>query len=87
LKCKFEGSFLAFKPALSQMVRDRICAFNTAFDLIRNSSLSEGKEVDRRKDKNRVITVGGVVAFDQTASGGLGSFVGAYTGLSLPGKS
>ena len=88
LQCKFENSLIAIKPALSQMVRDRIWAFNTAYDLVKKSSLANGKTVERTNDKEkRVITVDGQVAFDQSGVDGLDSFVGGFSGLSLPGKS
>ena len=84
--CKYMDTNIVIKPALSQTVRERIWAFNTAYDLIKSNSLSSGKSVEKRNDKDRAVLVDGVIAFDQSSSSGLGIFVGSYVHLALPGR-
>ena len=84
--CKYLGSTVAVKPALSQYVRERIWPLNTAYDLIKKHSASSGKQVTKTKGKDATVSVGGVLAFTQSGSSGLGSFSDAFTDLSLPGK-
>ena len=86
LKCKYMDTNIVIKPALSQTVRERIWALNTAYDLIKSNSLSSGKSVEKRNDKDRAVLVDGVIAFDQSSSSGLGIFVGSYVHLALPGR-
>ena len=88
LSCKYKDSVILIKPALSQVIRERIWALNTAYDIVKGNSLSNGKVVDKRKDKDRAILVDGQVVFDQfSTSVGLGKFLGAYASLVLPGRS
>ena len=78
---------IMIKPALSAVVRERIWAMNTAFDMVKADSKSAGKTVEKRKDGNRVVLVDNVVVFDQGKDiPGCGVFKGAYSTLSLPGK-
>ena len=84
--CVFSGSTVVVKPALSQYVRERIWAVNTAYDLVKKHSAASGKEVTKTKGKDATVSVGGVVAFTQSGSASLGSFVGVFSDLSLPGK-
>ena len=84
--CTHLGSPVAVKPALSQYVRERIWALNTAYDLVKKHSASSGKEVTKSKGKEAAVLVGGVSVFTQSGTSGLGSFSGAFTDLSLPGK-
>ena len=84
--CNYSGSAVAVKPALSQFVRERIWALNTAYDLVKSHAAASGKDVTKTKGKEASVTVGGVLAFTQSGSSGLGSFSGAFTDLRLPGK-
>jgi len=86
LSCKYKSSVILVKPALSQFIRDRIWAFNTAHNLITKHAAANGKTVEKRTDSNRAILVDGVIAFDQSSPTGLGNFLGAFSSLALPGK-
>ena len=86
LPCKFSGVDVAVKPALSQFVRERIWALNTAYDLIKAHPAASGQVVLKVKGKEGGVTVGGTSVFTQSGVSGLGSFSGSFSGLSLPGK-
>ena len=69
------------------MIRDRIWALNTAYDLVKKHASADGKTVDKRKDSNRAILVDGNIVFDQSSSVvGMGNFLGAFSDLVLPCK-
>ena len=86
LSCKYNGTAVLIKPCLTQLVRERIWAFNTANDLIKAHQAATGKTVIKRTDSNRAILVNGSIAFDQSGSIGLGTFVGEFADLCLPGR-
>lgn len=86
-QCTYSGSPIEIKPALSQLIRDRIWASRTAHDLIKAHPNAQGKTVERSKDKNsRGVKVNGKLVFDQTSPGGLGNFLDEFSDLKLPGK-
>ena len=88
LQSKYNDKVIVVKPALSQIIRERIWALNAAFDLVENHMASNGKKVEKKSDKDaRAILVDGVIAFDQTSKTGLGTFSGPYVSLALPGRS
>ena len=66
------------KPALSQLIRDRIWSLNTAFELVQKHAAATGKNVEKRKDGKPGIFVEGVLAFDQSTVNGIGCFAGAF---------
>ena len=86
LSCSFKGNDILIKPALSQLIRDRIWAFNTAYNLVANHVAAKGKTVVKRIESHRAILVDGVIAFDHSSSIGMGTFMGAFSSLALPGK-
>ena len=78
--CVYSGTPILVKPALSQMIRDRIWALNTAYDLVKKHASADGKTVDKRKDSNRAILVDGNIVFDQSSSVvGMGNFLGVFS--------
>ena len=87
LTCSYNGASIMVKPALSQLIRDRIWSVNTAFELVQKHAAATGKNVEKRKDGKRGIFVEGVLAFDQSTANGIGCFAGAFTDLDLPRKS
>ena len=40
----------------------------------------------KRIESHRAVLVDGVIAFDQSSSIGMGTFMGAFSSLALPGK-
>ena len=82
--CSYSDKPIAIKAALSQRVRERIWALNSAYDLIKAHSAASGKVVLKTKGKDATVTVSGEVVFSQSGSTGLGSFSGVFSDLVLP---
>ena len=84
LTCQFGGKSIAVKPALSQIVRQRIWALNKAHELVKAHPAAVGKEVLKVNGKDGGITVDGVSAFTQSGVSGFGVFAGVFSTLVLP---